>query len=796
MADKIYIDVEFKLGKMKKASSEAAKHFEQASVKAAKKSESAFAKIGNSFKNTLNVATASMTFRAVNLLIDTFKEAAANAIGFNKAIGEINSLLPGFNTLNSQVVSTLKDLSAEYGKDRRDLAGAYYNIISAGVTNAADSLDLLQQATRASVAGLTEVNTASGAMLSVMQAYSGANVTAEEAAEKLFETVVIGRTRFEALAGSIGQVIPVASQAGATLDELLGFLGEATRTSGNTARTVTALRSAFNSILGPSDQAKKTIETLNKQLGINLEFSASALREKGMVTFLQEINEATLQFGNREEILKKLFGNVRGLTAILSVASTDTDKLAEAISRIENASELATSELENLNTFSGIWSVTLQRIMVPINFVTDGITFLAKETLLLANAFTFSGKAIDIQKKRVEEFFNWLLPTTGATEDFSGSLEGVEGAAGKAAKGMDGWFKSFGKGALVLKTAGDDVDSFIEDLTDMGGLNVGAIFKPMESLMEKTLTPEIKPNLDVDDELAKKMASSKAKLANFNALVFQKTKQTFEALGLNFAAIYDDKAGLAKIKALQEQVKANLNAEGLTVTPDMSEKDLTAFDEKLKTFQTNLQKKSPLGLLKEKGMEDIGDLSDSLMSLGGDLTLFSKQAKKNIAGTAAKAFSQGFAAMGAGAMNGSEMVKMAGRAMMDTFAEQMIAKGQLYMVDGAAMLFSGNPAGLGLIGQGAALSALGGMVSAKLGTGGGGGGISAGGVGGGGASGGGVVAAPPEFGPEVLEEQEPRTQINVNIEGNVLDSRESSLQIVDLINQAYNRDGVIVEQGI
>lgn len=796
MADRIQIDVEFNLKKAKKAATEAANHFAQKTKKAGKEAETVFDKIGKSFSNSINVATASITFRVVNGLIDGFKNATIAAIDFERSISEINTLLPGFNTLNEKAVDGLKDLSAEFGKDKRDLAGAYYNIISAGVTDTASSLDLLRSATQASVAGLTEVNTASGAIISVMQAYSESNLTAQESAEKLFETVVIGRTRFEDLASKIGQVVPVAAQAGVTINELLGFLGEATRTSGNTARTVTALRSAFTNILGPSEQAKQTIAQINKQLGTNIEFSAKALREKGFVNFLDEINTVANKFENKEEILKKLFGNVRGLSAILSVASTNTDKLAEAIERIEGASELATAELEALDNVSGQWNILVQQITKILAPFAEVIVSVTKYVLTFTNAMLMNEKAQKLLFNTIHSNMTNLAEFTNNLGITSFNIDEMRKLLIKTEKPQETFFKNFGKGAGVLKKAGDDVTSFVDDLVDGFGDLTGA-----EDVITKNLKPEVEPKIVLKDDKLKKIEDrTRAKLDNLNAMVFQKTKQTFESLGLNFAAIYDSEEGKKKVDALQAQLKENLGMEGMDIKPnlgEMNEEQLNALQERIGGFQDKLQMESPFSILKQKGMEEIGDVQDSLTSLGGDMYLFARQAKKNIAGTAASALSKGFAAMGAGAMSGADMVKMAGRAMMDTFAEQMIAKGQLYMVDGAAMLFQGNAAGAGLMVKGAALSALGGLVSAKLGTGGAGG--AGGAAGGGGGAGGGTAAArnePPEFGPEVLEEQEPRTQINVNIEGNVLDSRSSSLQIVELINEAYNRDGVIVEQGV
>jgi hypothetical protein len=49
--------------------------------------------------------------------------------------------------------------------------------------------------------------------------------------------------------------------------------------------------------------------------------------------------------------------------------------------------------------------------------------------------------------------------------------------------------------------------------------------------------------------------------------------------------------------------------------------------------------------------------------------------------------------------------------------------------------------------------------------------------------------------PEALTRNEPTTQVAVNINGDVLDSEESGLRIVDLLNKAFDKTGVQVRQG-
>jgi len=90
-----------------------------------------------------------------------------------------------------------------------------------------------------------------------------------------------------------------------------------------------------------------------------------------------------------------------------------------------------------------------------------------------------------------------------------------------------------------------------------------------------------------------------------------------------------------------------------------------------------------------------------------------------------------------------------------------------------------------MITAGAALATFGGVLTAL-------GGASAGAGQGGGAS---ASSASPGFSDpnenivDVTENERNRGTVTVNIQGNVLDSRESGLRIVELINESFNKDG-------
>lgn len=729
MADKIIIDVEFNLNKAKQSAKKTGELFEKEITKPAKRGGSAASFLGKELNSAFAVAKASLTFRAVNALVDGIQNAVRAAIDFQDAIAEINTILPGFNTLNKNVVEGINELSVAFGRDRADLARSYYEIVSGGITDAVKSMEVLEAATVASTAGLTSVENAAGAILSVMNAYGKENITAEATAAKLFETVVIGRTRFEELASKIGQVTAVAANAGVSVDELLGFLGESTRVSGNTARSVTAIRSALLAIIKPSEQAKKQIKVLNDTLGTNLKFDSDALKAKGFTKFLQEIVGAANKVKGSNEILARLFGNVRGLNVILSTAAKNSEDFATAIDRIGTSTDsLETAKLEKLTTFSSQFSLATSKLFSIIRPVGDAAAEFGADMLLLFNATTGNADAQAILNKRYNEFNKNVTEGQGVLKKFRADLQG--------------------------KKLATDIENLFDDSQILGtGL----------------ITPEVEP--------PKVDPVNKEEIEKFEKTALAQLRTAFQSLGQDFNMIFSTEKGKENIDAMVEDLKEKFGTDG----------------DALKT----LREQTPFDIMAQTSGDAFSFMQEGMLSTQERMKHFAFSAKKLIQDKAANAIGDGFAAMGAGAMKGSEMLKAAGQAIFGAVGDMIITEGKANIATGLGrMLKTYGADGGPLLAQGLAMTALGGFIKAKAG-GGFGGGEGPSPTGGGGGGGAGAPSnIPPQFGPEVLEEQEPRTQINVNIEGNVLDSRSSSLQIVELINEAYNRDGVIVEQGV
>lgn len=156
----------------------------------------------------------------------------------------------------------------------------------------------------------------------------------------------------------------------------------------------------------------------------------------------------------------------------------------------------------------------------------------------------------------------------------------------------------------------------------------------------------------------------------------------------------------------------------------------------------------------------------------------------------AQAGGQAFAAFGRAIATGEDALKNFGDALLSSIGQVAIQLGTTFILQGTAYTFAGIANGPALIGAGAALAAFGGILA---------------GLGGGpatapaaGSPGGPPLATSPvddgiDLDEDVIERR-PDTTVSVNIQGDVLDSDDTGLRIVNIINDAFDKQGVVVSR--
>lgn len=238
--------------------------------------------------------------------------------------------------------AAILDLAGETARAPQELADAMFFVTSAGLEGA-QAIDALTVSAKASTAGLGDTAVIADVVTSAMNAYGDSIGGAAQVTDVLVAAVREGKAEASELAGSIGRVIPIASQMGISFDQVGAAIAAMTRTGLDANESTTALRGILNSLLAPSADAVKALD----EVGLSAQGIRDVFRDRGLFEGLQGLATA---FAGQEDATTRVFGNVRALTGVLSLLGSNAEatkeifgELATATGALDTAFEAATS---------------------------------------------------------------------------------------------------------------------------------------------------------------------------------------------------------------------------------------------------------------------------------------------------------------------------------------------------------------------------------------------------------------------------------------------------------------------
>jgi TP901 family phage tail tape measure protein len=276
----------------------------------------------------------------------TFTKAIQEAGKFGGAFSEITTLINDTGKPIAEFREQILAYSVDSVKSIDQINQAVYNAVSAGV-DYKDSLDFVKTAEQLSVAGRSDLNDTTKALVSTLNAYGAETSEATRYSDIMFTTVRLGQTTMSELSTTLAQVTGLAAGAGIPFETLSAAVAALTVSGLPTSQAITGLKAAISNIIKPTGDAEETA----KALGI--QFNSTALKTKGLEGVLWDAWRAT---GGNIDQMSKLFGSVEGLNAVLVLASDKTGKFKDALAAMdESAGATATAykkvadEFENLN---------------------------------------------------------------------------------------------------------------------------------------------------------------------------------------------------------------------------------------------------------------------------------------------------------------------------------------------------------------------------------------------------------------------------------------------------------------
>ena len=261
-----------------------------------------------------------------------FGQAAKAAIEFEKQMSFVATMVEDTDKWMNTLSEGVLDLSRRFGMATEDLSKALYDILSSLIPPA-DALNVLEQAARAAVAGMTDVKTAANALITVMKAYRIPAEKAADVSDWLFQVIRLGRITLETLSPQLARVAASAAAAGVDLNELGAAIATLTRGGLPASQAMTTLYGILRSVFKPT----RDIQEAALQLGIVLDKTTiKTIGLRGVMELLAATNI---------DLAAKIFPNIRGLRGVYIVTAQLEDMMRDYI-RIQERSGAAFAAYE------------------------------------------------------------------------------------------------------------------------------------------------------------------------------------------------------------------------------------------------------------------------------------------------------------------------------------------------------------------------------------------------------------------------------------------------------------------
>jgi TP901 family phage tail tape measure protein len=248
----------------------------------------------------------------------------------------------------SAFTEDVRELSAELGLTKDELARGLYQVLSAGVPRE-NAIEFLTVASRAAVAGVTDVETAVDGLTTVTNAYGRANLSVQRASDIMFATIYKGKTTFPELSQFIGQLTGLAAKAGISFEELGGAIASVAKQGIQTDKAVVGLRQAIVNLLRPSTE----LAALYEKMGVT---GGEMLKRHGLVESLKLIEEAA---GGNIDMISAFIQNIRALPAVLALTGKSADITADAMEFVEKSVDEMMKAFGKVDKIRG-WSKLFQ----------------------------------------------------------------------------------------------------------------------------------------------------------------------------------------------------------------------------------------------------------------------------------------------------------------------------------------------------------------------------------------------------------------------------------------------------
>jgi len=279
------------------------------------------------------------TVLGVGIFVALTTKAASE---FENRFARVRTLLKGVSENDLRILGTsARRMSNEIGISSREINDTLYQTLSALPQLANETkkaMEIVEVAGKVAATGFAEAEVAVRAVTGIMNAWKLEADSAIPIADALFAAQDQGVTTFGEMAQSIGEVSGLTAALGGDWRDLLAIVATNTPFI-STSETITGIASALSGVLEQGAPARAEAERLG------LDFSAAALKAKGLIPFLREVAELT---EGDPEVIAKLFGRREAVQLVVNLAQ-NMETLNEKLEIVKNTTGTLEENLSIMN---------------------------------------------------------------------------------------------------------------------------------------------------------------------------------------------------------------------------------------------------------------------------------------------------------------------------------------------------------------------------------------------------------------------------------------------------------------
>ncbi len=540
----------------------------------------------------------------------------------------------------------------------------------------------------------------------------------------------------------------------------------------------------FKKMIDNAIEAENAVNSLNNAMKITGTFTEAASNKfQEYAKTLQSTTGISDDLITQNASLLVSFGRLQGegleraTKAALDLAATGRVEVTQAFDIMSKAAAGNTAALGKLGIKISETVPETQKFAAALALVEQRFGGLAEGKLN-----TFEGAMTKLSNS-----FNDLLESFGMLVIKSPVVVAFINLIAKA-------FEDMGIGVDKLGKSGDVVGDFIKKLLEIGLVISQYVLPPLEVLYNagSFIFEAMKTGLQTVLVVLAKVAEGWGAIGNAVGVVSDSTYKNLQMFSQSSSEVLtgftnDTKASFAEMYNFDGSLAAT---NFVTKMQQVAEAARPITDQLKNQIQDAIGGDTMIGV-----GESFGLVLEGMGQAAADFNTKAGENFKKLGGTMLSSFGnaagQAFAAFGKAVAKGENALSAFLNSLLASFGAAMIQMGTMYILQGIAATWAMQPNGPGLIAAGAALAAFGGILSAL----GGGGASSAGaGAGGGGGGGGASGAMSADVGGQedvaALEPRKPETNITVQVQGNILDRRQTGLEIAEVIQETFGTNGI------